>query len=96
VSAICPNPECRALLVEGALRCRSCGSDARAADRTPGVGSTVSLASVVAGPFRAMELLDEIALLAPATLEEFRRLDRPRKERLVAILSELIEVTRKR
>lgn len=96
MSTVCPNPECGVFLVEGALRCRACGVDARAAAPSQGVGVTVPIASVAAGPWRAAELHDELAVLAPATLEEFRRMDRPRKERLVAILAEVLEFTRKR
>jgi hypothetical protein len=92
VSVACP--ECRAPLVEGALRCKICNADAREAKRGA-TGAAFTLFGLSPRASRGAELLDELALLAPATLDEFRRLDRPRKERLVAILAELMEVTRK-
>lgn len=86
-------PECRAPLVEGALRCKLCGADAREAK--PGAtGASFTLFSLSPRAARGAELLDELASLAPDVLAWWRKADRPRKDRLLAILGELRDLIR--
>jgi hypothetical protein len=91
VASACPS--CRAPLVEGALRCKLCGADARRAEDGP-VGASFTLAGIAPRAARAAELLDELAGLAPEVLAWWRRADRPRRVRLYEILTELRELLR--
>lgn len=83
-----PCPSCGAALVEGVLRCRTCGADARAA-RPGGVAATIAPAEAAPDAWRAAELLDELGELSPPVLEEWRAADPPKKRRIVALLTEL-------
>lgn len=89
-----PCPACGAALVEGVLRCRACGADARAA-RPGGVAATIAAGDAAPDAWRAAELLDELGELSPPVLEAWRQADQPKKRRLVAILAELQGIVEK-
>jgi hypothetical protein len=93
VSVSCPS--CRALLVDGALRCRLCGADAREAPESERVGATFSLTSIAPDAFRGASILDELRAFAPEVLAWWRASDVPRRERLVALLVELGEIRKR-
>lgn len=90
-----PCPSCGAALLEGALRCRFCGSDAREAPETPGAAASFSVASIAPEVFRAAELMDELETIAPPVCEWWRTADRPMKTRAFEILQELREILRR-
>jgi hypothetical protein len=83
------SPACGASLLEGVLRCRTCGADARQAERENGAGITIPARGLAPDAFQAAELMDELQTLAPEVLTWWRGADRPGKEHLLRILTDL-------
>jgi len=67
-----------------------CGEDTRGAPKAQGVGASFTLAGISPEVVRAADLLEELVVLSPALYEAWKRLDRPRKERVARILAELL------
>lgn len=86
---------CGAALVEGALRCRFCGENAREAPATSGAAGSVSLADIAPDAYRVAELMEELATIAPPVFEWWRTADRPMKTRAFEILQELRDLLRR-
>jgi hypothetical protein len=82
-------------IVEGALRCRSCGADAREPVRTQGVATFISLWDAAPEAASVAELLDELEAESPEVGAWFRRADWPRRKRVVRILDALIALRRR-
>jgi hypothetical protein len=59
------------------------------------VGASFSLESIAPDAFRAASILDELKAFAPEVLAWWRASDVPRRERLVALLTELGEIRKR-
>ncbi len=92
VVSLCPT--CREPLAQpGALRCRSCGADARGAPAAPGV--VVRLDQVVPpGELAALGVFDQLRQAAPAVAEWYRATDDAGRRLVEQLLAELRRLRR--
>lgn len=87
-------PRCREPLHEpGALRCRSCGADARGAP--PKVGLAVRLEQVMTPEqLAALDVFDELKAAAPTVAEWYRTTDNAGRLVVEGLLAELRRIRR--
>jgi hypothetical protein len=88
-------PACEMPILEGVLRCRHCGADAREPARTRGIASFISLWDVAPDAMSVAKLLDELEAEAPEVGAWFRRADWPRRDRVIRILISLRDLPRR-
>lgn len=85
-------PSCKAILVDGALRCRSCGS--RAAH---GPGFALSLESLLSpSDLEALELFEQLERAAPAVASWYRDADDSTGREVERLLAELRQASAKK
>lgn len=86
-------PSCREPLVAGALRCRSCGADARAASAS--VGSIFRLDQVLdADHIEALDAFERLRRSAPSVADWYRSADDAGRRAVEALLAELRRLRR--
>jgi hypothetical protein len=93
VASVCP--KCSFPIAPGVLRCRSCGADAREPAHAIGVATAFSLWDVAPEQAEVADLLDDLEGESPEVGSWFRRVDWPRRERVIRVLISLRDLPRR-
>ena len=82
--------------MEGALRCRSCGADAREPVEVQGVGAALPRTSSIVEAFQAAELLDQLQQVAPPVAAWWKTADGGSRRKVAEILGSIRDIIRRR
>jgi hypothetical protein len=86
-------PSCRSPLVDGVLRCRDCGADARGAPRS--VGVAVRLDGLLSEEtIQALDTFEQLRAAAPGVAEWYRTTDDAGRRLVEELLAELRRLRR--